>query len=248
MAKQYDYDAMAEYYDYLDGSSINYTQISKNLHKIIKRYGNKILDVGCGTGNFTIEFHRLGYDIEGCDLSKKMLNIAKRKCNKIRFFHANITKPFKNEYDIIICMFNTVAHLTKKEFIKTLHNFHKSAKLIVLDIFNFDFMDKYFITNEFIDVCHQKNDMKFVRFNNNTLNRKKHIMNIMQLICIQKGHNLKKYHFNWQMQIYAFQELKKILKTCGFKIKYVFGRMGDNNFKKLTKNSPSIYVIAERSN
>ena len=38
-----------------------------------------VVELGCGTGSFTMEMARKGYDIIGIDLSPDMLNIARRK-------------------------------------------------------------------------------------------------------------------------------------------------------------------------
>lgn len=41
--------------------------------------GMKVLDAGCGTGNFSMKMARLGADVEGVDLSEPMIGYAKEK-------------------------------------------------------------------------------------------------------------------------------------------------------------------------
>ena len=41
--------------------------------------GSRILDAGCGTGNFSVELGRRGYSVEGIDFSEGMLKRASRK-------------------------------------------------------------------------------------------------------------------------------------------------------------------------
>jgi ubiquinone/menaquinone biosynthesis C-methylase UbiE len=41
--------------------------------------GDKILDIGCGTGNHLLLFYRLGLDVTGLDASPYMLDIAKSR-------------------------------------------------------------------------------------------------------------------------------------------------------------------------
>lgn len=41
--------------------------------------GEQILDVGCGTGNFSLELARLGVRVTGIDISEAMLAVARRK-------------------------------------------------------------------------------------------------------------------------------------------------------------------------
>ena len=40
---------------------------------------NLIVELGCGTGSFTQELYKLGYDIMGIDMSPEMLNLARQK-------------------------------------------------------------------------------------------------------------------------------------------------------------------------
>lgn len=45
--------------------------------------GTQYLDVGCGTGNYTIALHALGYAFTGMDPSAEMLDMARERSNKI---------------------------------------------------------------------------------------------------------------------------------------------------------------------
>ncbi len=63
------------------------------------RAGERILDIGCGTGNFSIELARLGARVTGIDISESMLAKARRKAEAaglaIEFIHADAMKlPF----------------------------------------------------------------------------------------------------------------------------------------------------------
>lgn len=42
----------------------------------------KVLDVGCGTGNFSIKLARLGCVVAGIDISKEMLSVAAQKATR----------------------------------------------------------------------------------------------------------------------------------------------------------------------
>jgi len=44
--------------------------------------GMRILDVGCGTGNFSLKLARLGCSVTGIDISEKMLTFAREKAQK----------------------------------------------------------------------------------------------------------------------------------------------------------------------
>lgn len=73
--------------------------------------GKKVLDVGCGSGVFVVEFVKKGATVVGIDYSKKMIELAeietvkyKLPKNKFKLQIASATNlPFKNNYfDIIL--------------------------------------------------------------------------------------------------------------------------------------------------
>ena len=72
--------------------------------------GMRILDAGCGTGNFSLKLHNMGCDVTGIDMSQKMLAAAKRKAGengaKIDFSNMDIYDlKFNDEaFDGVFCM------------------------------------------------------------------------------------------------------------------------------------------------
>lgn len=58
----------------------------------------KILDIGCGTGNYTIALSEKGIDFTGIEPSEKMLNKAKSKSENVNWIIGNAENlPFENE-------------------------------------------------------------------------------------------------------------------------------------------------------
>jgi len=70
------------------------------------------LDIGCGTGEYTLSLAQVGFEVVGGDLSNGMLAVAKSKikghelAQKIQLIRLESTKlPFQNEFfDIITCI------------------------------------------------------------------------------------------------------------------------------------------------
>lgn len=78
-------------------------------------------------------------------------------------------------------------------------------------------MEKNFKAYRFLDVATEVGNTKFVRFNNNRLDKKKGIMTINQETFVQEGSNRPKiFKERWTMQIYKPSELKRLLKKNGF--------------------------------
>ncbi len=80
---------IASYYDtiYAAPDPFNNNEYH-NLLYYIKEHseipGNKVLDAGCGTGNFSIYISNFGYNVTGIDLSDNMLLVARNKLSLLK--------------------------------------------------------------------------------------------------------------------------------------------------------------------
>lgn len=248
--KQYNYDKFAEHYDVLELKASNYYEkINDFLDKIFKKHKVKtVLDMTCGTGAQAIGLARRGYKVTASDISKGMLRIAKKKAKglKIRFHQGDMRTSKLGRFDAVVVIFNAIAHLTKRDFEKTIKNVSGNLNkngLFVFDIFNLGFMKHHFRNYEFLDVVIEHKGIKYVRINNNKLDLKKGIMKINQKVYIQKGMDKPKVHKEaWAMQIYSADGLKELLEKNGFGAKFY-----DGSGRKFVKNkSLSIFVVAKK--
>jgi ubiquinone/menaquinone biosynthesis C-methylase UbiE len=89
--------------------------------------GQRILDAGCGTGKYALEFLKSGASVVGIDFSEAMLAVAARRCQDAEFHEADLQRrlPFPDEsFDAVNCA-QTLKHLPKlsrpmKEFARVL--------------------------------------------------------------------------------------------------------------------------------
>lgn len=243
----YDYNELSEYYEILEAGVVENTNLF--LEKILKKYKtDNILDFTCGTGAQTLYLAKHGYNVVGVDISPSMLKIAKQKAKeaklKVRFYKGDMRGSEIGTFNAVITIFNSIGHLKKPEFEKTIKNIGKNLKkggIYIFDIFDLDFMKKNFITYKFLDVASEVNGTRFVRFNNNKLDKERGLMIINQETFIQKGLSKPKvFKERWIMQIYTASELKNLLKKNGFEVLGQYGLDGSET------RSSSILTVARK--
>ena len=76
------YGMMAEFWDLLRGDTSTWDDRFFFLD-VVKKYGQPVLDVGCGTGRILLDFMQQGIDIDGVDNSPDMLALLKQKAEKL---------------------------------------------------------------------------------------------------------------------------------------------------------------------
>jgi SAM-dependent methyltransferase len=88
--------------DYLE---IEWKIVRKHLKK-----GDKILDMCCGSGTFLVPLHQEGYDVEGIEISGKMIEKAFEKNESIRIHQQDARKTDKpdDHYDMVLLMGDSI--------------------------------------------------------------------------------------------------------------------------------------------
>jgi ubiquinone/menaquinone biosynthesis C-methylase UbiE len=114
----------------------------KRIKPYIKKK-DKILDLGCGYGRITIPLQNKGYNVYGVDISKNLLEYAKKRSNYSNIFKVgSIHKlPYKsNSFDKIICLWSVWNEVLSnhKKCLDEMHRVLKKDGLIVIDIINSD--------------------------------------------------------------------------------------------------------------
>lgn len=90
---------------------------------------SKILDIGCGPGEFTKYLLEKGFDVEGIDLSPEMVKIAKEKVPNGKFFQMDmrtLNYPV-NFFDALLVAYSLI-HIPSVDIYKTLEGFKKVLK------------------------------------------------------------------------------------------------------------------------
>ncbi len=76
------YGMMAEFWDLFRGDTSTWEDRFFFL-EVVKKYGQPVLDVGCGTGRILLDFMQQGIDIDGVDNSPEMLALLRQKAETL---------------------------------------------------------------------------------------------------------------------------------------------------------------------
>ncbi len=97
---------------------VEYTTAMKYIHEYLNKMNKpKTLDVGAGTGAYSVKLAEEGYDVSAIELVKHNLMTLKAKNSRVKAYLGNATNlsMFKdNSFDMVL-LFGPLYHLIKKE-------------------------------------------------------------------------------------------------------------------------------------
>jgi SAM-dependent methyltransferase len=113
------YEAIAPVYDDFTAHH-DYELWLGNLLPELKRHGlrgNRLLDVGCGTGKSFLPMLARGWEVTGCDISDSMLEVAQAKIDgSVSLATADMRElPEFGEFDLVWCLDDAVNYLLSNE-------------------------------------------------------------------------------------------------------------------------------------
>lgn len=135
------YDPIAHIYDKIWGeiSTRRYLPSLLGWLDEISPGSERILDLGCGTGQLTKALSLRGYKTTGIDISRAMILRARALAPDVTFEVANASAmPFSaNSFDAAVSLFDTLNHLTRQELPKALSEINRVLRpggLLVFDL------------------------------------------------------------------------------------------------------------------
>lgn len=137
------------------GSRVEYYTTIKEIEEYLKD-GMKILDLGAGTGEYSIYFAEKGYDVTSLELVEKHVDEIKSKVSdnmNIEVFQGNaldLSRFEDNSFDIVLC-FGPLYHLEKiEDKIKVIEEIKRISKDDGILFFAFISNDMVIVTETFL--------------------------------------------------------------------------------------------------
>tara|TARA_Y100000758_G_scaffold168202_1_gene119523 strand:- start:982 stop:1743 length:762 start_codon:yes stop_codon:yes gene_type:complete len=217
------YDKEASHYDAFNADSSSL--INNTIANILKTHRiTTVLDLSCGTGSQVFWLSQLGFEVIGCDINEKMLNIAEIKATAAKldmtFLKGDMRTVKVGRFDAAITIFNSIGHLTTIDFEKALRNIARNLKnngLYIFDIYNLNYLIKGdHITNLTIDWQKLEGNTKIRDIQYSTID-KAGLLCSHTISYVDKGSPSPHISNSSQvLQIYTSSQLRKILLRNGF--------------------------------
>lgn len=198
----------------------------------VKRYAKKstrtMLDIGCGTGNHSIELSSRGYQVTGVDLSQSMVDEAERKsasltpsqrpvwqCGDVRDFEIG------RKFEVGIMMFAVVGYLTTNEdVLKGLRNIRRQLEQGAIFVCDFWYGPSVIATRPTDRVRVLETDVsRVIRAASTTLDIVQHTADVTFRLWILHGDKLvSEAHETHHLRYFFPQEFMLLLHLSGFKL------------------------------
>ncbi|MFC1541900.1 class I SAM-dependent DNA methyltransferase [Candidatus Latescibacterota bacterium] len=239
------YGELAKIYDQVM-NHVKYDEWADYISTIFRHFNihiSKILEIACGTGNFSLCLSDLGYDITCMDLSPEMLEIAAVKFEKKgipkKLFAADMSSlPLKADFDAVLCLYDSVNYLLESENVKkTFKNIYtviREGGLFIFDVCTVKNSKLYFSDNTMRE---ELDDIKYERkcsFNDTNCIQK----NIFIVDC-----NDKSYIEKHIQRIYRLKEIEDIISESSFETLGVFN---DLTFTEGSEESERVHFVLRK--
>lgn len=195
-----------------------------------------ILDVGCGTGIHAFELCNRGYQVDGIDISKDMISVARSNgINRDILFQVMdmcIEHPMK-VYDVVISMSHVIGYqLDNIKLRGFVDNINRSMK--IGGIFMFNFYHAPALYNGTLQPREKSvtiGDVSILRFSNAT---KKEMDNVLELRYkyILEEEEVTSIDILEYMRYFTVKELDYILQMSGFEIVKMTGYLNSNELSE----------------
>jgi len=217
------FELFAKYYDLIYRDK-DYEREVTFIEEIFKTFHKpkKILEIGCGTGNYTKILHRKGYEITGLDISENMLKIAKKKCACDFLFGDIRDVSINDKFDACIAMFSVMGYITENsDIVKALSNIHRHLDpngLFVFDVWNGLAVLRILPELRVKEV--ENDEIKILRIAYPDLKVFNHICEVnYKLYILDKiNHTFDEFDETHVVRFYFPQEIKLLLEKGGFEV------------------------------
>ena len=242
------YEEISKYYDYIFPTGDDQLNFVKSTSGHPPK---RILDVACGSGGYTLELAKSGYQVTAVDLDEAMVQMANRKIEEqsinAKVFKCNmleLTDRLSGKYECIFCIGNSIVHLGSKSEIlralKQMYSLMEPGGALLLQIINYDRVIKYGV-NELPTIKNEKIGLEFIR--KYSYDRTQNLIHFETVLIVENSGIKERYENSINLFPLLSSDLEEILKEAGFKSIILYG---DFSYSPFTNDSYMLVTEARK--
>ena len=218
-------------------------QSETEVEQVIRRSRAKpplpVLDLACGIGRHSLVFARRGFDVTGFDYSKPFLKQAQESARaarlKIGFVRGDmrtLNRHFApNTFGLVVCLYTSFGYFARRDDdLKVLRGVHRVLRpggALVVNTVNGAGVRKRLRTP--VSLGSEPLPNVFVVDHARYDRRSRQTMTTWTIIDARRArHRIVRKSF--RVNVYSHGELKKLLKTAGFRIETAWGMLPGGRF------------------
>lgn len=242
------YANFASIYDNLM-QDIPYEKWVSYIKKIIEMEGanpQKVLELGCGTGNVSLPMASLGYEVTALDLSPDMLAVAEQKARNAGL-NINLVNQDMREmnlpqsFDMVLSMCDSLNYLTEEgDLQKVFGLVHKQLK--EKGLFIFDLNSYYKISHIFGNETYTLTDDEISYIWENSFDEATGICEMDLTFFLREGQLYKRFKEIHRERGYQIDRVVSYLESAGF---HQIRQYKELTFQVPTEETERIYFVAK---
>lgn len=217
------YKELAWLYDRIYHRIFSYRDMFDLIDSFLRPHGCKrILEVACGTGRLMEILEENGYDVTGLDLSREMLDIARKRCKgellRQDMRDIRVEKPF----DALICVGGSFEYmLTDEDVIRALKGFNRALRrggVLVFDSFDTE-KSRQHDFGEWREAVFEYDDMKITRLSRSSdYIARESTWAVEWEYIIEKGEERRMIKDQTRLRSFDRDQIKGMLENNGFRV------------------------------
>lgn len=220
------------------------------------RYGisnpQKILEIGCGTGNFTFLIGRKTPNLLAIDIDPKMIKIANQKLAQInlpsiRFLLSPVEKLKERRFDLALALFNIVNYLPDesalKIFMEATYNCLAPNGLFIFDSWNGIAAILDPPKQKIVTAKRGQEKIKYVLIPETDFLKQNVVLNY-NIEVVKGNKKIKKGVHSFNQTLWMPQQIKTAILGAGFKIASIFPLMKPD--RTITETDWKIMFICKK--
>ena len=221
----------AEYYDLLYRDKA-YRAEAEYVASLVRRYSPKrkrataVLDLACGTGRHAEELARLGFRVDGSDVSSDMIRHARRCASHAgRFFEYSFQEADRigGKYDAVLSMFSAINYIVDYDDLAvTLRNIHRLLRRG--GIFIFDYWNGNAVVRDHspVRILRKKDgNREILRYSRTEVDILEQLARVdFTFLCLDGDRKRVEFQERHLIRYFHFKEMETYIRLGGFDIVY----------------------------